>query len=225
MSVIQAPIATIVDLFEQRDRRIAALEAEKAAYADRLTELEDRLVNMLQQRVALLEEKMGLEERLAEIEKAAAEKEKAKAARIAEIEKAAAEKEKAKAAMIAEIEKAAAEREKAKAARIAEKNAKKAAIAARYRLPKDKIDITTCVGRILEGNADRRWKPFVYREQQCGGKIAEHGLCEACLTRQKRYETTPGYDRWYGIVTKEPNAHAHMLGTYWAALRKPVFIG
>ena len=55
----------------ERDKKIEALEATKAAYADRLTELEDRLINMLQQRVALLEEKMGLEERLADIEKAA----------------------------------------------------------------------------------------------------------------------------------------------------------
>jgi len=55
----------------ERDKKIEALEATKAAYADRLTELEDRLINMLQQRVALLEEKMGLEERLADIERAA----------------------------------------------------------------------------------------------------------------------------------------------------------
>jgi uncharacterized coiled-coil protein SlyX len=152
----------------ERDKKIEALEAEKAAYADRLTELEDRLINMLQQRVALLEEKMGLEERLADIEKAA--------------------------------------------------------IAAQYRIPKDKINTTTCVGRILDGNADRRWKPFVYREEQCGGKIAENGLCDTCLTRKKKYETIPNYDRWNGIVTEEPLARVHMLGTEWAEKRKPVFI-
>lgn len=188
MSEIQAPIATIVDLFEQRDRRIATLEAEKAAYADRLTELEDRLLDVLQQRVALLEEKMGLEERLAEMEKAAAEK-------------------------------------AAKAARIAEKKAKKAAIAARYRLPKDDIDITTCVGRIIDGNSDRRWKPFVYREEQCRKAIAENGLCEMCIARKKKYETISGYARWNGVVTEEPLARVHMLGTEWAEMRKPVFLG
>lgn len=56
---------------EEKDKRIAELEAVKVAYADRITELEDRVVSMLQQRIALLEEKMALEERLAEIEKAA----------------------------------------------------------------------------------------------------------------------------------------------------------
>ena len=66
MSAIQAPIATIVDLFEQRDRRIASLEAEKAANAASLTALADRLFDMLEQRIALLTEVYALlEEKIA----------------------------------------------------------------------------------------------------------------------------------------------------------------
>jgi hypothetical protein len=134
MSEIQAPIATIVDLFEQRDRRIAALEAEKAAYADRLTELEDRLINMLQQRVALLEEKMGLEERLAEMaayEAAKAEKAAAyEAAKAAKAEKVAAKAAKAEKAAAKAAEKAAAHEAEKAAAYEAEKAARAAARAA-----------------------------------------------------------------------------------------------
>jgi len=235
MSAIQAPIATIVDLFEQRDRRIAALEAE-------ITELEDRLTNVLQ-------EKMGLEERLVEMEKA----EKAEKA-VQPVINIDAELESLlemvqgprdiEAPLTAKAEKAAAhEAEKAAraaaraAVRAAAKEAKSAAVnalkavvlgnpaptAADYRIPA--VDHTTCVGRDLDDRQDYRWSPAVYIEGQCGKAVHDGGLglCKKCITRHEKYVADASYYLWNGRVTEEPIARCHMLGTAWAARVKPVF--
>jgi hypothetical protein len=71
---------------------------------------------------------------------------------------------------------------------------------------------------------DRRWKPAVYRELQCGGAIVEDGLCATCLRRREKYAAEPSPKvGWLGRLTEEPPEWCHMLGTAWATEKKPVF--
>jgi len=95
--------------------------------------------------------------------------------------------------------------------------------AASYRIASAEIDQDTCVGRITKGGEDKRWKPVVYRESQCGKAVSEDGLCKTCASRSEKYEGKPG--AWVGRVTEEPLEWVHMLGTEWAEKKKPVFIG
>jgi hypothetical protein len=71
---------------------------------------------------------------------------------------------------------------------------------------------------------DRRWKPAVYRELQCGGVITEDGLCATCLRRREKYAAEPSPKvGWLGRLSEEPPEWCHMLGTAWATEKKPVF--
>jgi hypothetical protein len=94
--------------------------------------------------------------------------------------------------------------------------------ASSYRLDPSAIDRSRCVGRVWKDGVDddKRWKPAVYRERQCGRKMVDDSdLCTTCL---KRYKKASGEDAmlgtvaWLGRVTEDPPAWCHMLGTAWA---------
>jgi len=95
--------------------------------------------------------------------------------------------------------------------------------ASEYRIAEADVDHTTCVGRLIQDScADKRWSKTVYREMQCGKKIAEDSdLCKICAKREEKYEGKPG--PWRGRVTEEPLSWLHMLGTAWAEGAKPTF--
>lgn len=95
-----------------------------------------------------------------------------------------------------------------------------------YRLKEEEINADTCLGRRLKGGEDKRWKPAVYREFQCGGKNVEgSNLCETCTRRLEKYVAAPKAGDWTGIVTEEPLDWMHMLGTAWALEKQPKWIG
>lgn len=119
--------------------------------------------------------------------------------------------------------KAVAEKKKAVAGKPVPEAVDGAPTAASYRLASAEIDEDKCVGRILKGGEDKRWKPVIYRESQCGKDVAEDGLCKTCAARSEKYEGKAG--AWNGRVTEEPLEVVHMLGTEWAEKKKPQFIG
>jgi hypothetical protein len=94
-----------------------------------------------------------------------------------------------------------------------------------YRLRADEIDTTVCVGRRIKGGEDKRWTPFVYRESQCGRPVVEGSdLCTRCAAKAAKFaeDPSPRAD-WTGRITEEPLGWVHMLGTEWAAAKKPKF--
>jgi hypothetical protein len=97
-----------------------------------------------------------------------------------------------------------------------------------YRIPAGDIKEGVCNARRFRekdpNGVDRRWKPAVYREFQCGGAIVEDGLCKTCLGHREKFseDPTPKAD-WLGRLTEEPMDWCHMLGTDWAAQKKPVW--
>jgi chemotaxis protein histidine kinase CheA len=96
-----------------------------------------------------------------------------------------------------------------------------------YRIKEEDIDHAVCVGRVLKGGEDKRWKPTVYREFQCGKAVEEDcDLCKICQARLEKFAEDPksGGD-WNGRVTEEPHGGVHMLGTEWAEARKPKWLG
>ena len=97
--------------------------------------------------------------------------------------------------------------------------------ASEYRIPEADIDSSVCVARVIAGE-DKRWKPAVFREGQCGGKVADGSdLCTKCSKRQEKYAENPKAGPWTGRVTEEPLDWMHMLGTSWATDKNPKFIG
>ena len=97
-----------------------------------------------------------------------------------------------------------------------------------YRVSEADIDNSTCVGRIIKDGEDKRWSPVVYRERQCGKKVAEDSdLCTVCKKREERYAEASGAEAqrkgWTGRVTEDPLDWVHMLGTVWAEEKKPKF--
>jgi hypothetical protein len=95
-----------------------------------------------------------------------------------------------------------------------------------YRLTVEEIKMDSCLGRRMKGGEDKRWKPAVYREFQCGGKNVEgSNLCETCTSRLAKYVEAPKAGDWTGIVTEEPLDWVHMLGTAWAADKQPKWVG
>ena len=94
--------------------------------------------------------------------------------------------------------------------------------AAAYRLQPEDIDMSTCLGRKLAGGEDKRWKPVIYRESQCGAAIEEGcDLCKTCQRRLEKFVEEPKAGPWTGRVTEEPLGWVHMLGTEWAETKKP----
>ena len=98
--------------------------------------------------------------------------------------------------------------------------------AASYRLKEEDIDHAVCVARVLKGGEDKRWKPIIYREFQCGKASEEDcDLCKICQTRLEKYAEEPKPGDWTGRVTEDPPGWLHMLDTEWAASKKPKWMG
>jgi hypothetical protein len=96
--------------------------------------------------------------------------------------------------------------------------------AAAYRLAAEDIDMSTCLGRKLAGGEDKRWKPVIYRESQCGAATDDGcDLCKTCQRRLEKFVEAPKAGPWTGRVTEEPLGWVHMLGTEWAEDKKPRF--
>jgi hypothetical protein len=71
-----------------------------------------------------------------------------------------------------------------------------------------------CQARRLKPTAeDKRYKPSVFAESLCTGEVeaGTDGLCSTC----NRWKDDP--KKWNGLITEEPLATTHMLGTAWAA--------
>ena len=101
-----------------------------------------------------------------------------------------------------------------------------APVASAYRLRPEEIRHDVCISRRIDdtdSSRDRRWKPMIYREYQCGGTVVSDGLCKTCLRRKAAYTGKPGV--WHGLITEEPPSWMHMLGTEWAAAKPPVWTG
>ncbi len=98
--------------------------------------------------------------------------------------------------------------------------------ASEYRMAVDSWDAETCIARITKGGDDKRWKPIIFRESQCGGKVVEGSdLCAKCCKREEKYAADPKAGDWCGRLTEEPLDWQHMLGTAWAEEKKPKFLG
>ena len=98
--------------------------------------------------------------------------------------------------------------------------------ASEYRLPADSWDADACIARITKGGEDKRWKPIIFRESACGGKVVEGSdLCAKCCKREEKYSADPKPGDWCGRLTEEPLDWQHMLGTSWADEKKPKFLG
>jgi len=59
--------------------------------------------------------------------------------------------------------------------------------ASKYRVNPADVDHSVCVGRAKDD--DKRWKPIIFRERQCGKKLAEGNddLCKLCAEREEEY--------------------------------------
>jgi hypothetical protein len=94
--------------------------------------------------------------------------------------------------------------------------------AAAYRMAEADIDSTSCLARVLlPQGKDKRYRPAVYVETQCRSKLKEG--CELCEKHQKQVDSfveTDKHGAWNGMVTEEPPAWCHMLGTAWSEKTK-----
>jgi hypothetical protein len=102
--------------------------------------------------------------------------------------------------------------------------------AASYRICPEDINETVCLGRrIVE--KDKRWKPAVFYEGQCGKPVLEGAdLCAVCSRRLEKFAAEEDAAKavkvgWTGQVTEEPPDWLHMLGTAWAETKKPKWLG
>ena len=97
--------------------------------------------------------------------------------------------------------------------------------AADYRV--DEVAHGVCISRRFNGGEDRRWKPFVYRESQCGNAVMKGSdICAKCAAKEEKYADNPSPKcDWLGRLTEEPFGWSRMLGTAWALNKPPVFLG
>jgi len=122
--------------------------------------------------------------------------------------------------------KAVVKKEKPAQAALPEAAGSSAPDASDYRIDASSIDEALCIGRDLKGGEDKRWKPIIYREAQCGGKRVEGSdLCTKCSKREEKYAQTSKPGDWNGRITEEPEAWVHMLGTTWAEEKSCKFVG
>ena len=99
-----------------------------------------------------------------------------------------------------------------------------------YRVPAEDTDESVCVGRRV-AEMDKRWKPAVFRESQCGKPVVEGcDLCTVCTRRQEKFAdeedaTKAAKIGWLNRLTEDPPEWCHMLGTDWAEEKKPKWLG
>jgi hypothetical protein len=104
--------------------------------------------------------------------------------------------------------------------------------ASAYRIPAEEVEEGVCVGRRLTV-VDKRWKPAIYGESQCGGTVTADGLCAKCVGKRERFAALDAEGNtktvchnksdWTGVVTEEPPPDIHMLGTVWAETKRPIW--
>lgn len=100
--------------------------------------------------------------------------------------------------------------------------------ASAYRLDASAIRADGCQGRSLDGGQDKRWKPAVYRESQCGGARKEGcDLCAKCHARAEKAAagSDPAKIGWNGRISEAPPSWSRMLGTAWADGAEPKWLG
>jgi hypothetical protein len=99
-----------------------------------------------------------------------------------------------------------------------------------YRMSPEDIDESVCVGRRV-AEMDKRWKPAVFRETQCGKPTVDGcDLCTVCNRRQEKFAdeedaTKSAKIGWLNRLTEDPPEWCHMLGTTWADEKKPKWLG
>ncbi len=98
--------------------------------------------------------------------------------------------------------------------------------AASYRLDPASIDTSVCVARRFV-SADKRWRPAVNREGQCGAVKAEgEDLCTGCLSRLAKYAEAPKRGApWLGRVDEEPIEWCNMLDSAHMLAKPPKWLG
>ena len=103
--------------------------------------------------------------------------------------------------------------------------------AADYRLTEADIDVSVCLGRVFDAEPDKRFRPAVYQEGQCGGAPVEGcDLCVTCQRRMTKYAATvaaAGVEKpgpWLGRVTEDPMPWSNMLDSAKMLAKPPKWV-
>ena len=99
--------------------------------------------------------------------------------------------------------------------------------AADYRLSEADIDVSVCLGRVFAAEPDKRFRPAVYQEGQCGAAPVEGGdLCATCQRRFTKYAEA-GVEKpgpWLGRVSEEPMPWSNMLDSAKMIAKPPKWV-
>jgi hypothetical protein len=99
--------------------------------------------------------------------------------------------------------------------------------AADYRLTEADIDVSVCLGRVFAAEPDKRFRPAVYQEGQCGAAPAEGcDLCATCQRRMTKYAEA-GVEKpgpWLGRVTEDPMPWSNMLDSAKMLAKPPKWV-
>jgi hypothetical protein len=99
--------------------------------------------------------------------------------------------------------------------------------AADYRLTEADIDVSVCLGRVFDAEPDKRFRPAVYQEGQCGGAQVEGcDLCVTCQRRMTKYAEA-GVEKpgpWLGRVTEDPMPWCNMLDSAKLLAKPPKWV-
>ncbi len=99
--------------------------------------------------------------------------------------------------------------------------------AADYRLTEADIDVSVCLGRVFDAEPDKRFRPAVYQEGQCGGAQVEGcDLCVTCQRRMTKYAEA-GVEKpgpWLGRVTEDPMPWSNMLDSAKMLAKPPKWV-
>lgn len=103
--------------------------------------------------------------------------------------------------------------------------------AADYRLSEADIDVSVCLGRVFAAEPDKRFRPAVYQEGQCGAAPVEGGdLCATCQRRMTKYAATvaaAGVEKpgpWLGRVSEDPMPWSNMLDSAKMIAKPPKWV-
>jgi hypothetical protein len=99
--------------------------------------------------------------------------------------------------------------------------------AADYRLSEADIDLSVCLGRVFAAEPDKRFRPAVYQEGQCGAAPVEGGdLCATCQRRMTKYAEA-GVEKpgpWLGRVSEDPMPWSNMLDSAKMLAKPPKWV-
>jgi hypothetical protein len=104
--------------------------------------------------------------------------------------------------------------------------------AADYRLSEADIDLSVCLGRVFAAEPDKRFRPAVYQEGQCGAAPVEGGdLCATCQRRMTKYAAAiaapGGVEKpgpWLGRVSEDPMPWSNMLDSAKMLAKPPKWV-